>query len=142
MKTLDHAHRPAPADDYLKLIYEFPLRAIRSSGEHAEAVRVLGRLLGRPDGRLSPGQRDYSEVLGRLINDYGKQKRSFPRRQHTPLQILRFLMDEHTMNVTALGGILGNKTAASLVLSGQRELSKSHIRLLADHFSVDPGLFI
>ncbi len=46
------------------------------------------------------------------------------------------------MNVSDLGKVLGNKTAASLVLSGKRELSKAHIRKLAARFKVDPGLFL
>jgi antitoxin component HigA of HigAB toxin-antitoxin module len=29
-----------------------------------------------------------------------------------------------------------------LILNGKRELSKSHIRLLADRFKVSPALFI
>jgi antitoxin component HigA of HigAB toxin-antitoxin module len=28
------------------------------------------------------------------------------------------------------------------VLNGKRELSKAHIRRLADYFKVDPGLFL
>ena len=45
------------------------------------------------------------------------------------------------MTVADLGRVLGNKTAASLVLSGKRQLSKSHIRRLAARFKVEPGLF-
>ena len=34
--------------------------------------------------------------------------------------MLRFLMTEHGMNVSSLGKVLGNKTAASLALSGKK----------------------
>jgi antitoxin component HigA of HigAB toxin-antitoxin module len=37
---------------------------------------------------------------------------------------------------------LGNRALASLILRGQRQLSKSHIRKLADHFKVSPALFL
>lgn len=47
---------------------------------------------------------------------------------HSPLEILCFLVTESGMNTEALGKVLGNKTAASLVLNGTRELSKAHIR--------------
>jgi len=142
MKTLERDHHVPVADDYLDLIRAFPLRELRSTGDHTEAVRVLARLLGRPNGRLSPGERDYAEVLGRLIDDDGRRRHPFPRRKHSPLEMLRFLMEESAMNVTALGKVLGNKTAASLVLGGRREMSKLHIRRLAQHFCVDAGLFI
>jgi len=129
-------------DDYLELVRAFPLRALRSDNEHAAAVQILTRLLGRPHGRLSAGERDYAGVLGGLIDDYARRKRPFSRRKYTPVEILRFLMRENRMNTEALGKVLGNKTAASLILNGKRELSKTHIRRLAARFHVDPGLFL
>lgn len=129
------------SDDYLELIQKFPLRTLRHSQEHAEALRVMTRLLGRPGGRLSAGERDYAQVLGGLIDEFGQRKRPFLRRKHAPLEMLRFLMRENAMSVTELGKVLGNKTAASLVVNGKRELSKSHIRRLSARFNVDPGLF-
>jgi hypothetical protein len=54
IRTIPHT----ASDDYLDLVRAFPLRAIRSDADFAEAKRILARLLGRPDGRLSPGQRD------------------------------------------------------------------------------------
>jgi len=128
-------------DDYLELIRAFPLRTLRSEAEHAEALAILTRLLGRTNGRLSDGERDYADVLGRLIDDYGDKKHPFARGKFTPLEMLRFLMRENGMNTDALGKVLGNKTAASLVLNGKRELSKTHIRRLAARFKVGPGAF-
>jgi HTH-type transcriptional regulator/antitoxin HigA len=142
MKMLGRSTHVVVNDDYLELVRNFPLRSLRSQAEHEQAVKLLARLLGRPGGRLSAGERDYADVLGRLINDYGQRTHPFLRKRHSPLDILRFLMKQHGMNVTSLSKILGNKTAASLVVSGKRELSKAHIRCLADHFRVDPGLFI
>jgi HTH-type transcriptional regulator/antitoxin HigA len=128
-------------DDYLQLIRVFPLRTIRSTEDHSAAAKILTRLLGRPGGRLTTGERDYSDVLGRLIDDYGQKEFPHLPSKRAPLEILRFLMTESGMNTDALGKVLGNKTAASLVLNGKRELSKSHIRRLAAYFKVDAGLF-
>ncbi|MGA2231040.1 MAG: transcriptional regulator [Tepidisphaeraceae bacterium] len=137
----ESAPTPVP-DDYLELVRAFPLRALRTKAEHTRGLQVLGRLLGRPDGRLSAGERDYVQVLGRLLDDFADGGHPRPRPKVRPLEMLRFLMDQHGMNVVGLGKILGNKTAASLVLSGKRELSKAHIRSLAAHFKVNAGLFI
>jgi HTH-type transcriptional regulator/antitoxin HigA len=133
-----HASRP---DDYLELVMAFPLKALRNDQQHAEAVKLLTRLLGRANEQLTVGQRDYVDVLGRLIQDYDQRKHTFARHKHTPLEFLRFLMHENGMSTADLGEVLGNKTAASLVLNGKRELSKSHIRRLAARFKVEPGLF-
>jgi antitoxin component HigA of HigAB toxin-antitoxin module len=46
------------------------------------------------------------------------------------------------MSSADLAKVLGNKTAASLILNGKRELSKAHIRSVAARFKVDPGLFL
>jgi HTH-type transcriptional regulator/antitoxin HigA len=141
MIVMSPLSRRMVSDDYLELIREFPLRMIRSDRQHSAAVKVLGRLLGRPGGRLSAGERDYADVLGRLLDDFGEKRHPRLDSKHTPLEILKYLMRETGMNTDGLGKVLGNKTAASLVLNGKRELSKSHIRRLAAHFSVDAGLF-
>ncbi len=41
-----------------------------------------------------------------------------------------------------LGRLLGNRSLGSLLLTGRRELSKAHVRLLAEHFKVDAGYFL
>jgi HTH-type transcriptional regulator/antitoxin HigA len=129
------------ADDYLKLIRRFPLRRLRGDVDHGEAVRILARLIGRNQPRLSAGERDYADALGFFVQEYDERFHPFPRKKRTPLQALTYLMKQNDMNSESLGKVLGNKTAASLVLNGKRELSKAHIRKLADRFKVDPGLF-
>jgi HTH-type transcriptional regulator / antitoxin HigA len=130
-----------PIDDYLDLVRDFPLRKLRNDREHAQALKILTQLLGRPHGNLSYGQRSYAEGLALFVKEYEDRVYPFPRKKQTPLQILRSLMRDHQMNTQALGKIMGNRTAASLVLNGKRELSKSHIRRLATWFRVDPGIF-
>jgi HTH-type transcriptional regulator/antitoxin HigA len=129
------------SDDYLDLIRSFPLRKLRDDSDHTEAVRMLGRLIGRKEPRLTDGEREYAEALGMFVQEYDERVHPFPRKKSTPLQALKYLMEQNEMNSEALGRILGSKTAASLVLNGKRELSKSHIRKLAERFKVDAGLF-
>ncbi len=135
------AHAIAATDDYLKMIQVFPLRRLRNEDEHVEATKVLSRLLGGESQVLSQGERDYAGSLALLVTEYDNRVYPFPRGRGTPLRALRQLMEQNEMNTEALGKILGNKTAASLVLNGKRELSKAHIRKLASRFKVDPGLF-
>jgi HTH-type transcriptional regulator / antitoxin HigA len=129
-------------DDYLDLIRQFPLRAIRTDRDNTAAAKVLTRLLGRSSPALSDGESQYLDALIELVSAY--ESRAYPTRSKrpSPIEIVRFLMEENKMTVADLGKILGNKTAASLVLSGKRELSKAHIRKLAARFKVDPGLFL
>jgi HTH-type transcriptional regulator / antitoxin HigA len=135
------SHIIQTSDDYLDLIRQFPLRKLRGDADHSDAVRMLGRLIGRKEPRLSVGEREYAEALGMFVQEYDERVHPFPRKKSTPLQALKYLMEQNDMNSNSLGKILGNKTAASFVLNGKRELSKAHIRKLADRFKVDAGLF-
>jgi HTH-type transcriptional regulator/antitoxin HigA len=56
--------------------------------------------------------------------------------------MLKYLMQESGMTQADLARLLGNRAVASLILSGKRELSKTHIRKLAGHFRVSPALFL
>ena len=57
----------------------------------------------------------------------------------TPVELLRSLMDEHDMSESDLGRLLGYRSLGHRILSGERELSKAHIRTLAKHFSLNPA---
>lgn len=130
------------ADDYLDLIRRFPLRAIRNDRDNTAAGRVLTRLLGRRIPPLSDGENQYLDALLELTRAYESRTHPIHFEKMSPIEAVRYLMEQNTMTVADLGRVLGNKTAASLVLSGKRELSKRHIRRLAERFKVDPGLFL
>jgi HTH-type transcriptional regulator / antitoxin HigA len=56
--------------------------------------------------------------------------------------MLKYILEESGMTQAELGKLLGNRSLASLILNGHRQLSKTHIRKLADHFKVSPALFL
>jgi antitoxin component HigA of HigAB toxin-antitoxin module len=132
--------KPA-ADTYLACVMAFPLKAIKSDRQHDQAVSVLTRLGIR--GKLDHGELEYVEALVKLIADFESHA---PDRLKSatgdPIDVLKFLMTEGRMSVSALGTILGSQGVASEILARKRDLSKSHIRKLAGHFHVDPGLFL
>jgi len=140
---LKHAatKRVAVGDGYLQLVSEFPLRRIRTHKEHADAVGYLAELGIR--GETRAGAEDYVETLAQLIEDYEKDAGLKMDLSHlTPADALRHLMDAHGLGVSALGRIVGSQGTLSDVLAGRRELSKTMIRRVADHFGVTPALFI
>lgn len=131
------------ADDYMKLIRAFPLRAIQSTAEYEEAGKVLNRLLGRPDGKLTAGERDYLDALVLLVEDYDRKNSRFVPSDRTPLEVLKYLAEEAEMGPTALGKVLGTTHAmASLMLHGKRGISAESARILANYFKVNAGLFV
>ena len=57
-------------------------------------------------------------------------------------ELVRSLMDEHGMSESDLGRLLGDRSLGHRILSGERELSKTHIRTLAEHFSLNPAALL
>jgi antitoxin component HigA of HigAB toxin-antitoxin module len=130
-------------DDYFELVRAFPLRPIRGAGEYEQAGKALNRLLGRPDGKLTDGERDYLNALVLLVEDFDRKHSRFTPSRRTPRDVLRYLAKEAGMGPTALGKVLGITHAmASLMLNGKRGISAGSARALADYFKVDAGLFV
>ena len=76
------------ADDYFRLVRAFPLRPIRNAGEYERAGKVLNRLLGRPDGELTVGERDYLDALVLFVEDYDRKHSRFAPAARTPAEAL------------------------------------------------------
>jgi antitoxin component HigA of HigAB toxin-antitoxin module len=56
--------------------------------------------------------------------------------------VLKHLLAEHGMTQKGLAHLLGvGESAASMILAGTRELTKSHIDRLSRHFGVGVGAF-
>jgi HTH-type transcriptional regulator/antitoxin HigA len=130
-------------DSYFDLVRAFPLRPIRSEEQLDKAVAVLLKLLAsKPEEETDMGQRDYVEALTVLVQRFEQTRRSSLLPKLTPLDRLKFLMDQQDMNVSDLGRVIGSQPSASLILHGKRSMSKSQILKLAKHFAVSPVLFI
>jgi len=127
------------SDSYLELVKRFPLRRIRSGGERDAAARIARELALRGEANLDSGEIDYLETISKFIQEFEQAASVLPKA--APIEILKPLMEQRGMRPIDLGKLIGN-SAATMVLSGERELSKAHIRKLAQFFHVNPGLFI
>ncbi len=126
-------------DSYMKMIHRFPLKRIRNENQHEQAVAVIGELIG---GNLDSGAGDYLDALIVLVNNY-EDEHHFPKAgQMSPQEALKAIMIANDMTQAQIGKIIGSESAVSMVLKGQRELSKSHIRALVSRFRVDANLFL
>jgi HTH-type transcriptional regulator/antitoxin HigA len=147
MKTSTKTSRSSGGirDDYLELIRVFPLRQIRSAKEHAAALKVLGPLMARSTktpSDLSEGELDYLGAIAVLVHAYEKPIREFITAGLVPLDRIRFYMDARNMKAKDLAPHVGGKSAASMILSGKRQVSREQARKLAELFNTDAGKFI
>jgi len=128
--------------DYLNLVRHFPLRPIRSKAEHRRGLAIMTELSAKGDERLTPGQADYVAALGRFVADYEQEHVLAGLSSATPLEVLAHLMEERGMSPADLGDLLSSRPVATMILKGQRELSKTHIRALAAYFAVSTAVFL
>jgi len=127
---------------YQELIDEFPLRPLRSKAAYKRAMTAADRLAVRDERSLTADERDYLETLSLLIESYEKQHEAVDLSGLRPADVLKHLMEQHEMTISGLGKVIGSKGVASEILSGKRELSKTHMLTLARHFAVEPAVFL
>lgn len=129
-------------DDYLNLVRRFPLVPIKSETHLREAFKVIDALSIIDEGRLTDGQADYLLVLTDLVERY--EERHFPigRAFKDGIEALQYLLDEHQMTASDLGRLLGSRQLGAAILRRDRQLSKSQIVKLCDHFKVSADLLL
>ena len=118
-----------------------PLRPIRDTVDYNNAVEVLDRLAVLD--RRTADQEDYLETLATLVSKYDEEHYAEDLSKLGPLTSLQYLMDQHGLNGSQLGELLGNnRSLGGKILRGERQLSKAHIRVLTERFRVNPALFL
>jgi HTH-type transcriptional regulator / antitoxin HigA len=114
--------------------------AIRDNVDYDNVAEIVDRLAVM-DHRTD-GQEEYLETLSQLIEAYDNEHHPIDVSGIKGIKALKLLMDGHEMTASGLGRLLGNRALGSKILRGERELSKTHLRILADKFKVSPALFI
>ena len=125
---------------YAALIRLMPPRTIRDDIDLENVTEIIDRLavLDHP----TKDQADYLETLATLVAAYENAHHSIDVSRISPLETLKFLLQERGLNASDLGRILGQRQLGSAILRGDRQLSKTHIAKLAAHFGVSPGVFL
>lgn len=124
--------------EYTALLQKAPPKIIHSDKENEAYTEVLLDLDRRSE-KLTKAERQFSELLTLLIEDYEEKRYPLPKAK--PTSVIRFLMDQHGLNQKDLTSIFGTASVVSEVLNGKRELNKDHIERLSARFHVSPEVF-
>ncbi|MDR3721002.1 MAG: helix-turn-helix domain-containing protein [Candidatus Acidoferrales bacterium] len=124
--------------EYSVLLTKVPPKVIRTEKEN-EAYTEIVHDLDRRSKTLTSAEKELAELLTLLIEDFEEKRYRLPR--STPLNVIRFLMEQHGLRQKDLAEAFGTPSIVSEVLSGKRDLSKDHIRRLSERFHVSPELF-
>ena len=124
---------------YSALVKILPPRPIHDEVDLANATEIIDWMAGF---NLNADQEDYLDAISTFVEAYEDAHYPFDDSKLTPLEVLKFLLEGRDMNASDLGRLLGNRTLGAAILSGKRNLSKTHIKKLAEHFKLDPGVFL
>jgi HTH-type transcriptional regulator / antitoxin HigA len=124
-----------------ELVALLPPRAIADDAAHDDMLAMIDRLMA--SGRLSKGQESYLETLVQLVEAYERKHHAIDLSGVSGVEMLRDLLDQHGMSAADLSRLLGvHASLGSKILNGDRALTIKHIRILAEHFQLNPSAFI
>ena len=135
-KALTHGDIP---DSYAELAGLFMPRPLHDEVDYRNALGVLDAMAGF---EMNADQTDYFEAIATFVEKYEAAHHAIDEANMAPLDLIRSLMDEHGLNESDLGRLLGDRSLGHRILTGERELSKTHIRILAEHFSLNPAALL
>lgn len=123
---------------YGPLVKMFVPRPIHDRVDYENTMEIVLAMAGHA---LSRDQDDYLKILSEMILQYDREQDE-PRKRGSVVERLNYLIEEAGLSASDLGRLLGNRGLGSLLLTGKRELSKTHIRALSGHFKVGADYFL
>ena len=115
------------------------VRPLHDEVDYRNALGVLDAMAGYD---LNSDQADYFEAVATFVEKYEAEHHPINDPNLPVVELLRHLLEEHGMGESDLGRLLGDRSLGHRILTGERELSKAHIRILADHFALNPGALL
>ncbi len=114
------------------------LPVIKTEQDYEAAIMTLDLLMLEVRGQQQHDLAPYLHILGTLVNEY--EKAHFPIEDVSPIELLKYLMEEHDLTQSELPEI-GNQAKVSEILRGKRSLNTRQIQALSNRFNVSPALF-
>ena len=126
--------------EYTALCQRYVPRPLHDAADYAAARQAIEPLAGFEDG-LNADQLDYLEAVSSFIEAFDETRVKWPKGK--PLDTLKFLLEQHDMSAADLSRLLGSdRSLGPKLLRGERRLTVDHIRVLARHFNVEPGVLL
>jgi antitoxin component HigA of HigAB toxin-antitoxin module len=127
---------------YFGQVQKFPLVPVDSEKLYEQASDELGWLAAK-GSELSEGEQTYMEVLAMLVAAYEEQVPSFLDEPVSPVEALKYLMEQQQLTQLALSQVIGYpQSHISDFLTGKRGASNELAFKLGDYFAVLPTLFM
>ena len=126
--------------NYRGLCQRYVPRPLHDATDYAAARQAIEPLVGFSD-RLTADQADYIEAVSTFIEAYDRTRVKWPK--GAPLDTLNFLLEQYNLTAADLSRLLGaDRSLGPKILRGERRLTVDHIRVLAKHWNIEPGLLL
>ena len=124
--------------EYEALLRKVPPKVIRTEKENEAYTEILYELDKR-SAKLTAAEKELAKLLTLLVEDFEEKHYKLPKGK--PLDVVRFLMEQHDLRQKDLADVFGTPSIVSEVLNGKRQLNKEQIARLSARFHVSPELF-
>ena len=141
MKTLAiNPAKLAPIWNTFQKAMPVKLATIHSETEYESMVLFMDNLLDSVGDHEDHPLADLLELTGQLVEDYERKNFAIP--EAAPHEVLRFLMNQHGLKQSDLGGEVGGQSIVSNILNGSRPINARQAKALSARFGVSVAAFL
>jgi HTH-type transcriptional regulator / antitoxin HigA len=126
---------------YTKLSVALLPREISTDEEYYRLLPMASELMTRHLS-LTVEEEKLLIRLAKTLAAYEDKRFTFHKESVSPLEMLKFNMDNHNHTAKDLWNVIGDKGTVSKILSGKRAISKSMAKRLGEFYHLSPALFI
>jgi HTH-type transcriptional regulator/antitoxin HigA len=115
------------------------IKIIKTEQDYKEALNLVEELIAydpQPDSEKG----EQLNLLTTLIHDY--EARAFPETLPSPIQAIRFRMEQNNLKSVDLIPFLGSRSRVSEILSGKRRLTLEMVRALSEGLGIPAKVLI
>ncbi len=113
------------------------IKPIRNARDHERALKEIERLMNK---KLTRKEEAELEVLGILVEAY--EDEHFPIDTPSPVEAIKFRMEQLGLKQVDVGRIIGSKSRVSEILSGKRSLTLPMIRSLSEELDIPTDVLV
>ena len=124
----------------------FPILSIKGVEAYEDALNMVEHLMESVGDDDAPTENLLISLLHQAIQDFEDKNEELVAFEKESMEVssdiavLRVLLDQYHLTLSDLPEI-GHKSLVSKILSGDRALTKTHIKKLSQRFNIDPSLF-
>ncbi len=114
------------------------LKPIKSNRQYESSLARIYALMQKD--LKATAESDELEVLSILVKQY--EREHYPVPKPTPLEAIKFRLEQMGMSEAELSEILGHRSRKSEILSGKRKLNLGMIRKLSEQLNIPADVLI